>query len=74
MNIYAVVQPNQKEFRNLINSLSLLIDIADLFLISSIEFLNDDGRTFRCVNDPLLDYESLTKNLNLHELASKVKE
>lgn len=73
VNVWGAVQPDQKEMRNAVSSLSLLIDIADLSVNTTLQLVNDDGVVFKCTNDPLLDYYNLTKKLNILDQASKVK-
>lgn len=72
VNIWGVVQPDQKELRNAISSLSLLLDIADIGINSTLQLVADDGKVFKCTNNPLNDYYTLTKNLNILAEASKV--
>jgi hypothetical protein len=66
------VQPNNPELRNAVNSLSLLLDIADIAANSTLQLVNDDGRVFQCTNNPLVDYYDLTKSLKILEEANKV--
>ena len=67
-----MVQPNNRDVKSAVNSLSLLIDIADIAANSTLQLINDDGKVFQCTNNPLNDYYSLTKSLNILEEASKV--
>ena len=72
VNIWGVLQPDDPDVRQTISSLSLLIDIADIAANSTLQLVNDDGKVFQCTNNPLNDYYSLTKSLNILEVASKV--
>lgn len=72
VNVWGVVQPDQKELRNAISSLSLLLDIADIGINSTLQLVGDDGKVFKCTNNPLNDYYTLTKSLNILVEASKV--
>lgn len=58
--------------RNSVSSLSLIIDLANLGLNTTLQLIDDDGSVFECSNDPLMDYYSLTKRLNLIDQVSKV--
>jgi len=71
--MWGIIQPNQKEIRNLMSSASILIDIGDLILNASLKLVdNDDGSSFECTNNPINDYYRLTKNLNIVSTISKV--
>nr|UOU03310.1 ATP-binding cassette subfamily A1-like 3 [Brachionus rubens] len=73
-NVWGAVQPELREMRNSISSISLIIDIAFLAVNTTLQLVNDDGNVFRCTNDPFMDYYSLTKSLNLLDTASKIKQ
>lgn len=73
-NVWGAVQPELKEMRNAISSLSLIVDIAFLSVNTTLQLVNDDGVVFRCTNDPFMDYYSLTKSLNILDTASKIKQ
>lgn len=73
LNLWGILQPDQKDIKNLMNSISLLIDIADLALNTSLQLAYDDGTQFECSNNPINDYHNLTKNLNVISIATKVK-
>ncbi len=72
MNIWGVVQPSNPDLKNAVNSLTLLIDIADIAANSTLQLVNDDGNVFQCTNNPLIDYYDLTKSLKILEEAEKV--
>ena len=55
------------------NSVSTLIDIADLGLNTSLQLTYDDGSQFECTNNPTSDYYNLTKNLNVISIATRVR-
>jgi hypothetical protein len=71
-NIWGVIQPNDTEIRSAISSLSLLIDISDMAINSTLQLFYDDGKVFKCTNNPVEDYYTLTKQLNLLDQAKKV--
>jgi hypothetical protein len=70
--MWGVIQPDQKEIRNLMSSASILIDIGDLMLNASLQLIDNDGSSFECTNNPINDYYRLTKNLNVVSTVSKV--
>lgn len=72
INVWGVVQPDLKEMRNSISSISLIIDIAHLAVNTTLQLVQDDGDIFKCTNDPFMDYYSLTKKLNVLDTAAKV--
>jgi hypothetical protein len=72
-NIWGVIRPNDTEIRSAISSLSLFIDISDMAINSTLQLFYDDGKVFKCTNNPIEDYYTLTKQLNLLEQAKKVK-
>lgn len=71
-NVWGAVQPDLKEMRNAISSLSLIIDIAYLTVNTTLQLVQDDGVVFKCSNDIFMDYFTLTKRLNLLDTAAKV--
>ena len=70
--MFGVVQPNQKDLRNIMSSVSLIIDLADVMLNASVQLTRDDGSAFECTNNPINDYHTLTKNLNVVSILKKV--
>ncbi|CAF0899716.1 unnamed protein product, partial [Brachionus calyciflorus] len=73
-NVWGAVQPDLKESRNAISSLSIIIDLAFLAVNTTLQLVIDDGNVFRCTNDPFMDYYTLTKSLSLLETAAKLKQ
>ena len=72
LNIFKVIQPNQKELKNLIDSASLILEIVDIMLSTSLQLAHDNGSLFECTNNPIIDYHNLTNNLNVASLLKKV--
>lgn len=72
LNLWGILQLGKQETRNLMSSVSLLLDIADLTLNASLQLTYDDGKIFECSNNPTNDYYNLTKNLNVIATATKV--
>nr|QNH67915.1 ATP-binding cassette transporter subfamily A member 1-like protein X3 [Brachionus plicatilis] len=74
VNVWGAVQPDLKEMRNSISSISLIMDITFLAVNTTLQLVQDDGVVFKCTNDPFMDYYSLTKKLNLLDTAAKIKQ
>ncbi len=73
MNIWGAVEPKNKEIRNAISSLSLIMENTELVTDTLLKLVYDDGSVFKCTNDPFLDYYNLTKTLNILQVAAKVR-
>lgn len=50
------------------------MDLADYTLNTTVKLIVNDNTTFTCSNNALNDYYMLTKNLNLLNVAAKLKE
>lgn len=75
VNIVGVVQPEQPDIQEAVKTTSQLIEIFQLVVNSTLQLVvNDDlsAETFTCTSNPFADYYTLTKNVNVVELVSKV--
>jgi hypothetical protein len=67
-----MIQSADPILKNSLKSISLIMDIADNTLNTTLQLIANNNATFKCTNDPFKDYYTLTKDLNLLSTAGKV--
>ena len=75
VNILGVVQPDQADIRETVTTTAQLIDISKLLVNSTLQLIinnAEDPSPFTCTSNPFSDYYTLTKNVNVVDLVSKV--
>lgn len=75
INVLGVLQPNQSDIRETVTTVSQLIEMSQVLMNSTLQLmLNDESSaTFSCTSDPFVDYNALTKHVNIVNIVFKVR-